>query len=60
MEALFTQGFAAVGNGTGGRTRGEDSVHAGGAHFVVAFWIDEELEGRIEVPVRLADGADII
>lgn len=36
---------------------GEDAVHAGLAHFVVACWIDEEAEGGVEVATGLADGA---
>jgi len=27
---------------------------------VVTFWVDEELEGGIEVAVRFANGADIV
>ena len=38
---------------------GEDTVHARFAHFVVAFWIDEEAHVRVQVPGRLADWADI-
>ena len=60
MKAFLSEGFAAVRNGTGGRAGGEDTVDAGGAHFVVAFWVDEELERGIEVAVRFADGADVV
>lgn len=60
MEPFLTQGFAAVGNGAGRGAGGEDTVDAGGAHFVVAFWVDEELEGGVEVAVRFADGTYII
>ena len=50
-EALFAQGFPAVRYGTRGGPGGEDAVHAGGAHFVVAFWVDEELEGGVKVAI---------
>lgn len=49
-----------MGDGAGGGAGGEDAVDAGGAHFVVAFWVDEELEGGVEVPVGFADGADVV
>ena len=26
---------------------------------MIAFWVDEELEGGVEVAVRLADGTDV-
>lgn len=38
---------------------GEESVNAGGAHCVVAFWVYEEGEAGVEVAVRFADGADV-
>lgn len=60
MKPFLTQGFAAVGNGAGGGAGGEDAVDTGGAHFVVAFWVDEELEGGVEVAVRFADGTYVI
>jgi len=43
VEAFLSQCFTAVGDGARGRTGGEDAVDAGGAHFVVTFWVDEEL-----------------
>ncbi len=60
VEAFLAKGFAAVGDWTGCWAGGEDAVDAGGAHFVVTFWVDEKLEGGIEVAVRCADGADIV
>lgn len=44
MEPFLSEGLAAVGDRTGGWTGGEDAVNAGGAHFVVTFGVDEELE----------------
>ena len=38
---------------------GEESVDAGGAHCVVAFWVYEEGEAGVEVSVGFADGADV-
>jgi hypothetical protein len=60
METFLPQGFAAVWNGAGSRAGGEDAVDASGAHFVIAFWVDEELEGGVKVAVRFADGTDVI
>jgi len=60
VEALLAQSFPAVRHGTGGRAGGEDAVNAGRAHFVVAFWVYEELEGGVEVAVRFADRADVV
>lgn len=44
---------------TGRRAGCEEAVHAGGAHCVVAFWIDEKGEAWVQVPVGFADGADV-
>lgn len=60
MKTLLTQSLAAVGDGAGGRSGGEDAVYAGRTHFVVTFWVDEELEGGVKVSIRFADGADVI
>lgn len=60
MESFLAESFAAVGNGAGCGTGREDPVDARRAHFVVAFWVDEELEGGVEVAVRFADGADVV
>lgn len=46
-------------DGTWCRAGGEESVDAGGAHCVVAFWVYEEGEAGVEVAVRLADRADV-
>jgi len=51
METFLSESLAAVGNGARRGTRSEDAVDAGGAHLVVAFWVDEKLEGRVEVAV---------
>lgn len=51
MKSFLTEGFTAIGHGTGGGSGSVDAVDAGGTHFVVAFWIDEELEGGVEVAV---------
>ena len=60
MEPLFSQREAAVRNGTDGWAGGEDSLYAYRTHLVVAFGVDEELEGRVEVAVGFADGADVV
>ena len=38
----------------------EEAVHAGLAHFVVAFRVHEEAEGVVEVAAGFADGADFV
>lgn len=47
-------------DGAGRRPGGEDAVDAGGTHLVVAFWVDEELEGGVQVTIGFADGTDIV
>lgn len=47
-------------NGTRCGSRGEDAVHAGGAHLVVAFWVDEEFEIAVEITVGFTYGTDVI
>lgn len=54
---MFAQGAAAVGERAGGGSVGENAVYARGAEFVVAFGIDEEAEGGVEVAGGFADGA---
>lgn len=58
-KAVLAEGFAASSDGATSRARGENSVHAGLAHLVVAFWVDEESHVRVEIPRGLADGADL-
>ena len=60
METFFSQCFTAVRDWTGGWSRGKDTVYAGRTHFVVAFWVDKELEGGVEVAVGFAYGTDVI
>lgn len=60
MEALLAQRSVAAGHGTGRGTAAEETVHAGRAHRVVAFGIDEEGERGVEIAVGLADGADVV
>ncbi len=60
MEAFFAKGFATVGDWTGCWTGGENTVDAGGAHFVVTFWVDEELERGIKVAVGFTDWAYVV
>ena len=59
MESFLSKGTSTMWNGTAGGPGGEDSVHAGGAHRVIAFRIDEELKGGVEVAVRFANRADV-
>jgi hypothetical protein len=59
MEPFLAESLAAVRHGTGCRTRGEYAVDARGAHAVVAFGVDEELERGIQVAVAFADRADV-
>lgn len=47
-------------DGAGCGPRGKDAVYASRAHFVVAFWVDEELQRGIEIAVRFADGTNVI
>jgi hypothetical protein len=49
-KAVLAEGLAASSDGAASRTRGENSVHAGLAHLVVAFWVDEESHVRVEIP----------
>lgn len=54
-ESVLAQRLVATGYRTGRGSRREDAVHAGLAHFVIAFWIDEEPHVRVEVSRGLAD-----
>lgn len=47
-------------NGTRRGPGGEDAVHAGGTHFVVAFWVNEEFEIAVEITVGFTYGTDVI
>jgi hypothetical protein len=58
-KAVLAEGLAAPSDGAASGTRGEYSVHAGLAHLVVAFRVDEESHVRVEIPRGLADGADL-
>ena len=57
VEVLLTQRFVAPCHGARCGAGGKESVYAGGAHCVVAFWVYEEGEAGVEVAVRFADGA---
>ena len=59
MESFLAQRLAAVRYRAGRGAGGEDSVNTCRAHFVVAFWVDQELKGGVKVTVAFADGAYI-
>lgn len=58
-EALQAEGAGAAGYGTRGGALGEDAVDARFAHFVVAFWVDEEAHVGAKVAGGFADRADV-
>lgn len=58
-EFVFAQCLAAASNWAAGWASTEDSVHAGLAHLVVAFRVDQEAHVRVEVSRGLADRADL-
>lgn len=60
MKAPLPQRLTTIWYGTRGRTGTEYAVDARRAHLVVAFWIYEELQRRVEVPIRLADGTYVL
>ena len=57
-ETGFAEGACAARNRAGGGAGAEDAVHAGFAHFVVAFRVDEEAHRGVEVAGGAADGTD--
>jgi len=60
MKTPFAQGFPTSRYRAGCWSGCKDAIYARRTHFVVAFGVDEELEGGIEVSVRFADWADVV
>lgn len=58
-EAVLAKGFATSSDGAASWTRRENSIDTRLAHLVVALRVDEESHVRVEIPRRLADGADL-
>lgn len=58
-KAVLTKRSATPGNGARCRSRREYAINARFTHLVIAFWIDHIFHALIEVPHRLADGANV-
>lgn len=58
-EALFPECTGTPCNRARGGALGEDAVDTRLAHFVVAFWVDEEAHIGVEIAGRFAYGADV-
>lgn len=48
-ELVLAEGAVTARNGTFVWAMGEDAVHTGLAHLVVAFWVDQKAHGLVEI-----------